>query len=160
MTELSSADQAEIRDVLHTYCRLVDLRRAADVPAAAYTEDGVHENGRSPVSKGREAIGARFTGFQALLSGTAHVVSNIEIFDDGNKVTSSTYVTAWHWMAEPGAPPVRPADFCLVAVYEDSWTHTADGWRIAHRKFRPLGAGCLAVGELPEQFRGFGGVTG
>jgi hypothetical protein len=86
----------------------------------------------------------------------------VEIELAGDEATSSTYVTAWHWNAggpeDSDAAAVRPADFGLIAIYNDRLRRTADGWRIAHRTIRPLGVGGLASGELPASIRGFGGV--
>jgi hypothetical protein len=160
VTALAWEDHIAIRDVLHSYCRLLDLRRPDQVPRSVFTEDAVLDYGRVPKPAGSAAIEDMFTKSLAALSATAHMVSNIEIFADGPDVTSSTYVTAWHWMDTPGAPVVRPVDFCVVAVYEDTWARTDAGWRIARRKLRPLGGGGVNVGELPERFRGFAGVTG
>jgi SnoaL-like domain len=159
VTSLIWEDHVQIRDVLHAYCRLLDVRRPDAAAKQVFAEAAIADYGRVPVPTGREEIEAMFTRSLAALSGTAHMVSNIEIFVDDDVVTSSTYVTAWHWMLDESAPVVRPADFGLVAVYEDTWTRTTDGWRIAHRKLRPLGGGGVAVGALPERFRGFAGVN-
>jgi hypothetical protein len=159
VTSLSWEDHIHIRDVLHSYCRLLDVRRPHEATKQVFTADAIADYGRVPAPTGREEIETMFTRSLAALSGTAHMVSNIEIFVNGDVVTSSTYVTAWHWMLDEDAPLVRPADFGVVAVYDDTWSRTTDGWRIAHRKLRPLGGGGVAVGELPERFRGFAGVS-
>ncbi len=153
------ADQLAIRTVLHRYCRYLDLRRPDVVAQEVYTADAVDDRGREHVPTGHAEIEAMFRAALESLEATAHVLGSIAVDVDGDGATSEAYVTAWHWMARPDASPLtRPADFALVAVYFDEFVRTPAGWRVRHRRLQVAGPGGVALGELPERFRGFGGV--
>ena len=151
-------DYEEIRALQYRYGRLLDLNQPHAVAQEVFTEDAVDDRGRTPVPVGRAAIEEMFTRALKQFAATAHVISSVEIALDGDEATSATYVTAWHWNADGPDVTVRPADFALIAIYEDKLRRTAEGWRIAHRTIRPLGVGGLATGEMPPSIRGFGGV--
>ncbi len=151
-------DYEEIRALQYRYGRLLDLNQPQAVAQEIFTEDAVDDRGRTPVPVGRAAIEEMFTRALKQFAATAHVISSVEIALDGDEATSSTYVTAWHWNVDGSDVNVRPADFALIAIYEDKLRRTAEGWRIAHRTIRPLGVGGLATGEMPASIRGFGGV--
>ena len=152
-------DQLAIRTVLHRYCRYLDLRRPDRVAQEVYTADAIDDRGREHVPTGHVEIEAMFRSALETIAATAHVLGSIAVDVDGDRATSEAYVTAWHWLAcEPGSPATRPADFALVAVYLDEFVRTPAGWRVQHRRLQVAGPGGVAIGELPERFRGFGGV--
>ena len=154
------ADQLAIRAVLHRYCRYLDLRRPDLVAQEVYTADAVDDRGRHHVPTGRAEIEAMFRAALESLEATAHVLGSISVDVDGDRATSEAYVTAWHWsQGPPGLPATRPADFALVAVYLDEFVRTPAGWRVRHRRLQVAGPGGVALGELPDRFRGFGGVS-
>jgi hypothetical protein len=159
MSERGCLDYEEIRALQHRYGRLLDLNQPHAVAHEVFTEDAIDDRGRVPVPVGRVAIEEMFTRALKQFAATAHVISNVEIELDGDEATSSTYVTAWHWSDDGTDAVVRPADFALIAVYEDALMRTSAGWRISHRRIRPLGVGGLAAGTMPDSIRGFGGVT-
>ena len=159
MSERARLDYEEIRSLQHRYGRLLDLHQPHAVAQEVFTEDAIDDRGRAPVPVGRAAIEAMFTRALRQFAATAHVISNVEIELDGDEATSTTYVTAWHWNDDGSDVTVRPADFALIAVYEDALRRTPEGWRISHRTIRPLGIGGLATGTMPESIRGFGGVV-
>ncbi len=154
------ADQLAIRTVLHRYCRYLDLRRPDLVAHEVYTPDAVDDRGRQHVPTGHAEIEAMFRSALDSLEATAHILGSIAVDVDGDRATSEAYVTAWHWLkVRPGSPATRPADFALVAVYFDELVRTPAGWRVRHRRLQVAGPGGVALGELPERFRGFGGVS-
>ena len=158
MNGRASLDYEEIRALQYRYGRLLDLNQPHAVAYEIFTEDAIDDRGRIPVPVGRQAIEDMFTRALKQFAATAHVISSVEIALDGDDATSATYVTAWHWNADGSDATVRPADFALIAIYEDRLRRTAEGWRIAHRTIRPLGVGGLATGEMPSAIKGFGGV--
>jgi ketosteroid isomerase-like protein len=155
------ADESEIRRVLSRYCQHLDAREPALAVRAVFTEDAVDDHGRPDVPRGRAAIEAMFTRAYEHLEATAHMVSHSDIEVHGDAAHARTYVTAWHWLKSSAQlGQTRPADFVLVAVYNDDFRREPEGWRIAHRRLEPLGPGGVGSGVLPEAFRGFGGVQG
>lgn len=137
-------DRQAIIDVIHAYCRHVDLVRPADI-AALFTSDCTVDYGPG---LGEATIGAvelerRLASGLPRFAATSHHVSNIEIdFDSGtddvdgsgaDTATSVTYLLAWHRYADD-----RP-DATLYARYHDRFVRTADGWRIAERVLRVAG---------------------
>jgi hypothetical protein len=162
VSERTMLDYEEIRALQYRYGRLLDLNQPREVAEQIFTDDAIDDRGRTPVPVGRAEIEQMFTSALKQFAATAHVISSVAIELDGDEATSSTYVTAWHWNAggpeDSDAATVRPADFGLIAIYNDRLRRTADGWRIAHRTMRPLGVGGLASGTMPASIRGFGGV--
>ena len=159
MSDRASLDYEEIRALQYRYGRLLDFNQPHAVAHEVFTEDAIDDRGRVPIPVGRAAIEEMFTRALEQFAATAHVISNVEITLDGDEATSSTYVTAWHWNNDGSNVAVRPAYFALVAVYEDKLRRTPEGWRISHRRIRPLGVGGLAAGIMPTSIRGFGGVA-
>ena len=129
-------DRQEITDVIHAYCRNVDLVNPAAI-AALFTDDCTVDYGPglgTPTSGARELeerLGRGLPRFAA----TSHHVSNIEITfsGDGASATTITYLYAWH--RHPGDEP----DAHLWARYHDQFVRTADGWRIRERVLKVAG---------------------
>jgi ketosteroid isomerase-like protein len=153
------SDESDIRKVLSRYCQQVDARDPALVASAVFTEDAIDDHGRPDPPQGRAAIEAMLRRAFEHLEATAHMTSNSDIEVNGDSAHARTYVTAWHWMKSSAHLGLtRPADFVVVAVYNDDFRREPEGWRIAHRRLEPLGPGGVGSGVLPEAFRGFGGV--
>ena len=139
-------DREAIRDLLAHYCFCLDAGQPARLADEVFTEDGVDDHGLGEW-RGRNSIRAGFVEVMSRFEGTAHVLGNVRIDIDGDEARSSAYVSAWHWLA--GGSRDRPADFLVVGVYLDRLRHEPTGWRIAYRRFRPLGPSVLAAGRLP-----------
>lgn len=61
---------------------------------------------------------------------TQHLLGNLQVWVDGQgQVTSRTEVRASH----RGAGEQQHQTYDCMGHYEDRWTHTPAGWRIAHR---------------------------
>jgi hypothetical protein len=147
-------DADEVKRTLHAYCRMLDdhaLDRLPDI----YLDDAVDDRGRGRPLQGLGEIQPYFARALGFLEHTAHLLSNIDIDIEGSRARSYSRVTAYHWLF--GGDPVRPADFVLLASYDDELVRTERGWRIARRVVGVLGPAGLAAGVMPEAFLGFGG---
>lgn len=145
-----------VRTTLHAYCRMLD-DRALERLDRIYLPDAVDDRKRGAPLRGLDEIRAYFERSMAVLQATAHILTNIDVTIDGDRATSYSRVTAYHWMN--GGDPVRAADFVLLASYDDQLVHTPQGWRIAGRTIGVLGPAGLGAGELPAIFAGFGGKS-
>jgi ketosteroid isomerase-like protein len=129
-------DRQAIVDVIHAYCRNVDLVRPAEI-AALFTEDCVvdYGPGLGPPTGGSAELERRLATGLPRFAATSHHVSNIEVDvdDGGDAATTITYLYAWH-RYDDGRP-----DAHLWARYHDRFVRTAAGWRIAERTLRVAG---------------------
>lgn len=127
-------DRQQIQDLLHTYCREVDLCHPAGI-TALFTEDAVGDYGSrlGGVMRGRGELFAFFSGLR-LFTGTSHHLSNIVItFDGPDRAHSESVLFAWHRF------PGDAQDAFLYARYIDELVRTPEGWRIARRVLRMAG---------------------
>ena len=60
---------------------------------------------------------------------TQHLLGNLQVWVDGEQVTSRIEVRASH----RGAGEKQDQTYDCMGHYDDRWTRTPDGWRIAHR---------------------------
>lgn len=155
MSAQDSDDEAAIRRTLHAYCRLLDERDLDELMSRVYLQDAVDDRQRGTPLAGHEQIRQYFERAFVHVGATAHLLSNIDVTVDGDRATSYSRVTAYHWM--PDGEPVRPADFVLLGSYDDELQRTPAGWRISRRVVGALGPAGLGAGQLPEVFAGFGG---
>ena len=128
-------DRQEITDVMHSYCRFVDLNlpekqvECFTIDAAADYYGGTELVGRGAIL---EMLQEALTRFIA----TCHTLSNIEIsFESPNTANSISYVQAWH--RKPSGPE---DDYEVRGRYHDRWLKTEEGWRISYRKFLTMAA--------------------
>jgi ketosteroid isomerase-like protein len=138
-------DRQEIVDVIHAYCRNVDLVRADEV-AALFTDDCIvdYGPGLGDPTHGSAALAERLGRGLPRFAATSHHVSNIEVvFEGRNAARSITYLYAWH--RYPGDAP----DAHLWAQYHDRFVRTAQGWRIAERMLKVAGHEAFDVEWYP-----------
>ena len=128
-------DRLEITDVMHSYCRFVDLNlpekqvECFTIDAAADYYGGTELVGRGAILEMLQEALTRFTA-------TCHTLSNIEIsFESPNTANSISYVQAWH--RKPSGPE---DDYEVRGQYHDRWLKTEEGWRISYRKFLTMAA--------------------
>ena len=124
-----------IADVVHAYCRNVDLVRPAEI-AALFTEDCTvdYGPGLGPPTHGSAQLQQRLAAGLPRFAATSHHVSNIEVeFDGDDAANTIAYLYAWH-RYDDGRP-----DAHLWARYHDRFVRTPDGWRIAERVLRVAG---------------------
>ena len=128
-------DRQEITDVMHSYCRFVDLNlpekqvECFTIDAAADYYGGTELVGRGAILEMLQEALTRFTA-------TCHTLSNIEIsFESPNTANSISYVQAWH--RKLSGPE---DDYEVRGQYHDRWLKTEEGWRISYRKFLTMAA--------------------
>ncbi|MGE0066512.1 MAG: nuclear transport factor 2 family protein [Solirubrobacterales bacterium] len=147
------SDRLAISDLLTHYSHCLDSRQLELLASEVFAVDADVDYGWGRWTSGREVADWMIATFEDF-AGTMHALSNERIQLDGDAATSTCCVQAYHWLpAEPGADLMRPADFVFAGMYEDRHRRTADGWRIAWRRFRMLGDSSLAVGALPDFMR-------
>ncbi len=142
-------DRQAIADVIHAYCRNVDLVRPAEV-AALFTEDCTvdYGPGLGPPTHGSALLEERLATGLPRFAATSHHVSNIEVDFDGDAdmptaADTITYLYAWHRYDDDRA------DAHLWARYNDRFVRTAEGWRIATRTLTVAGQEAFDVGWHP-----------
>jgi 3-phenylpropionate/cinnamic acid dioxygenase small subunit len=127
-------DKDQITDLVHYYSYYVD-HRLYDEVVQLFTEDCVVDYGPgiAPVRSRaglRRMLGHPGAGFAA----TSHHNANVLVtFDDSDHASVRTSVYAWHQRADGSTP-------CLWGYYHDSVVRLPEGWRIAERQLRTLGA--------------------
>jgi ketosteroid isomerase-like protein len=138
-------DRQEIVDVIHAYCRNVDLVRADEV-AALFTDDCIvdYGPGLGDPTHGSAALAERLGRGLPRFAATSHHVSNIEVVFEGRDAARSiTYLYAWHRY------PDDAPDAHLWAQYHDRFVRTAQGWRIAERILKVAGHEAFDVEWYP-----------
>jgi hypothetical protein len=152
MTDLDVAlrrllDRQEIVDLVHAYCRNVDLVRPAEI-AALFTDDCVvdYGPGLGEPTRGAAELEERLGRGLPRFAATSHHVSNIQVdFDEsGDTATGCTYLYAWHRYPGGSAP-----DAHLWAQYHDRFVRTPAGWRIAERTLKVAGQEAFDVDWYP-----------
>jgi ketosteroid isomerase-like protein len=145
-------DRQAIVDLVHAYCRNVDLVDAEAV-AALFTDDCVVDSGPGlgEPTHGAAVLAERLASGLPRFAATSHHVSNIQIEfgDSGDAATGCTYLYAWHRFPDPAQP-----DAHLWAQYHDRFVRTAAGWRIAERRLEVAGQEAFDVAWHPIGRRG------
>lgn len=114
---------------LYTQC--VDLRKGEGL-GELFTEDGVLDVTGTPLA-GRAAIEA------ALVAGASarfmrHICTNVLVEVTGeDRATGTCYLTAY--VQAPGDGSLGLPT--VMGEYHDEFRRTAEGWRIAQRRFQP-----------------------
>lgn len=127
--------EREIIALLQDYCRFAD-RNENEALAECFTEDCVADYGpgMGPVRRGREARREDAESALSLFSATSHHLSNFMIeFGDRDSAATSCKLYAWH------RPLGGGPDWELWAEYRDRVVRTAEGWKIASRRFLVAG---------------------
>ena len=124
-------DRAEISHLVHEYCRVYD-EGDHDAMADLFAEDALIDYGPAlgGETRGRENIRTWLRGIYGFHR-TSHHLSNAQVWfddDDPDRARGVCYVLAWHeW------PDDRP-NAVLYGRYEDEYTRTSEGWRLAVRR--------------------------
>lgn len=127
-------DLLEIQRVTHVYARGLD-RFDPQEALSAFAEDAVWD--ATPVGmerfEGHEQIRGFFERDAAAIADQFHVITNhvIDLAEDGETASGTNYVfSEGHTKSGAG--------FKAIALNEDTYRRTADGWRIASRRISPL----------------------
>ncbi|SEO54347.1 nuclear transport factor 2 family protein [Trujillonella endophytica] len=133
-TDSRTADLLDIQRATHVYARGLDRFDPAEA-LSAFTDDAVWD--ASPVGlerlEGRAAILAFFERDAAAIADQFHVITNhvVDLDDDGATARGTNYVFS-EGHTKTGAA------FRAIALNEDVYRRTADGWRIASRRISAL----------------------
>ncbi len=143
-------DRTAILDLLHEYCRLVDLLATSEL-ADLFTEDCLvdYGPGMGGARRGRAVVEHALAKGLRRFAATSHYLANATITLDGDRAAGVSYVLAWHRLG--GARP----DAWLFGQYHDRFARDDNRWRIAERRL--LAAGevgfDVAWNMLPRRFR-------
>jgi 3-phenylpropionate/cinnamic acid dioxygenase small subunit len=122
------ADRQDIFDLLVRYATAID-RRDWPLFRTVFTDDCELDYGEIGAWNGVHAVTKFMEQVHAMAGHTMHRLTNQAITVDGNKAASRTYVDAVI-MAGDNQTGVNALGF-----YDDEIVRTADGWRIARRRF-------------------------
>lgn len=127
------ATREDIVETINLYGFAMDTRRW-DLFDRIFTEDVVADYGPTSSWTDRAAFKADFGGFHALFDATQHVMTNHLVRVESDAAWSLTY-GAWRLVRHAaGDPPVWDG----TGYYDDQWTRTPEGWRIARRTCRVI----------------------
>ena len=127
-------DKDQIIDLVHRYSYCVD-HRLYDEVVELFTEDCVVDYGPSwaPVQS-RAGLRRMFGHPDGGYAATSHHNANVLVtFEDLNHASVCTSVYAWHQRSDGTTPR-------LWGYYHDKVVRLPEGWRIAERQLRALGA--------------------
>ncbi|MHC9292302.1 nuclear transport factor 2 family protein [Mycobacterium sp. LTG2003] len=122
------SDREEITDVLVRYATGID-RRDWPLFRTVFTADCALDYGEIGTWSSVEEVTAFMEEAHAMAGHTMHRLTNHAIAVDGDTATARTYVDALI-MASDNNSGVNAAGF-----YDDELVRTAEGWRIARRRF-------------------------
>jgi 3-phenylpropionate/cinnamic acid dioxygenase small subunit len=124
----------EIIDLVHRYSYCVD-HRLYDEVVELFIEDCVVDYGPGiPPVRSRESLRRMFGRPDSGFAATSHHNANVLVtFEDLDHASVRTSVYAWHQRTDGRTP-------CLWGYYHDSMVRLPEGWRIAARQLRALGA--------------------
>lgn len=135
VAEKRAADSVAIIMLTHRYANAVD-RYDPEALLSVFTEDAVLDH--SPYGNarcvGHAEIAAYFARLKASGRPSMHITSNhtVEIVG-ANEAVGTSYVQAMRPGTEPGAPIVA-----ALAMNEDRYLRTPEGWKISDRRTAPL----------------------
>lgn len=127
-------DVLAIQRATHLYARGLDRFDPREA-LSAFTDDAVWD--ATPVGlerfEGREAILGFFERDAAAIADQFHIITNhvVDVDDDGETARGTNYVFS-EGHTRSGAA------FKAIALNEDTYRRTPDGWRIASRRISPL----------------------
>jgi hypothetical protein len=124
---LSADDQAEILQVLSRYCMAIDLRRWELMDKVFLPDAEIYMNGAllRPAARGVAVIRDSIE----CCSFTQHLIGSTLVETDGEHVTVTTQVRAWHRGGEGDRLVIE-----AMGRYVDRFVCTLEGWRIARRE--------------------------
>lgn len=138
-------ERQAIVDVIHSYCRNVDVVNAAEV-AECFTDDCTvdYGPGMGTVTRGKDNVRERLGAGLHRFAATSHHVSNIEVsFESETSARTITYLYAWHRF--PGDQP----DAHLWAQYHDRFVKVDGRWLIADRVLKVAGQEAFDIPWYP-----------
>jgi 3-phenylpropionate/cinnamic acid dioxygenase small subunit len=133
-------DRQDISDVLIRYATGID-RRDWPLFRTAFTDDCELDYGEIGTWIGIDAVAEFMETSHAMAGHTMHRLTNQVITVDGDAAEARTYVDGLIMFGE-GNSGVN-----AVGFYDDDIVRTADGWRIARRRFTPVRVTTVGDGQ-------------
>jgi 3-phenylpropionate/cinnamic acid dioxygenase small subunit len=130
-------DRQDITELLVRYATGID-RRDWPLFRTVFTDDCELDYGEIGSWRGIDAVAGYMEQVHALAGHTLHRLTNQAVTVDGDKATARTYIDGLI-MAPDNNTGVN-----AVGFYDDDIVRTADGWRIARRRFTAVRV--IAVG--------------
>lgn len=124
-------DRQDISDLLMRYATGID-RRDWPLFRTVFTKDCELDYGEIGAWRGIDAVTEFMQQTHAMAGHTMHRLSNPVIAARGDRAMARTYIDALI-MAGDNQSGVN-----AVGFYDDEIVRTADGWRIARRRFTPV----------------------
>ncbi|MGE2814998.1 nuclear transport factor 2 family protein [Mycobacterium heidelbergense] len=121
-------DRQDISDLLVRYATGID-RRDWPLFRTVFTDDCELDYGEIGVWNGVDAVTEFMDTTHAMAGHTLHRLTNQVIAVDGDKATARTYVDAVIMFGD------NQSGVNAWGFYDDEIVRTADGWRIARRRF-------------------------
>jgi 3-phenylpropionate/cinnamic acid dioxygenase small subunit len=121
-------DRQEISDLLVRYATGID-RRDWPLFRTVFAEGCELDYGEIGVWKGVDAVTDFMEQAHAMAGYTMHRLTNQVITIEGDKATARTYIDGVIMLSD------NQAGVNALGFYDDQVVRTADGWRIARRRF-------------------------
>jgi 3-phenylpropionate/cinnamic acid dioxygenase small subunit len=121
-------DHQDIFDLLVRYATGID-RRDWPLFRTVFTDDCELDYGEIGTWKGLDAVAEFMEQVHAMAGHTLHRLSNQAITVDGDKAEARTYIDGLIMMAD------NTSGVNAIGYYDDDIVRTADGWRIARRRY-------------------------
>jgi 3-phenylpropionate/cinnamic acid dioxygenase small subunit len=121
-------DHQDIFDLLVRYATGID-RRDWPLFRTVFTDDCELDYGVIGTWKGLDAVAEFMEQVHAMAGHTLHRLSNQAITVDGDKAEARTYIDGLIMMAD------NTSGVNAIGYYDDDIVRTADGWRIARRRY-------------------------
>ncbi len=118
-------DRTRIVERLADFATATDLRDWASI-ASILTEDCMAYGAQGP-----ESVVGRMQDHLGGVGPTQHLMGNHRITITGDEARSLTYGRVHH----VGAGPMADSFYECLGEYDDHWTRSAAGWRLARRSF-------------------------
>ncbi len=131
MTAIPRLQQDGVSEVLVRYATGIDSRDW-HVFRSCFTDDCDADYGEIGHWHSGDEITAWMAQSHDPLGPTMHQIMNIALSHDGGRMTSRCYVHA------VVMTPDRAAAIHAYGWYDDEFSPTPDGWRIARRRFTPV----------------------
>ncbi len=129
MTEYT--DRQDISDLLIRYATGID-RRDWPLFRTVFTDDCVLDYGEIGTWNGVDEVAAFMEKAHAMAGHTMHRITNHVIAVNGDRAEARSYIDGLIMS------PDNVSGVNAIGYYDDDVVRTADGWRIARRRFTPV----------------------
>ena len=130
---LAPPDRAAIDDLLARYCFAIDLRDWESL-REVFACDAVITYSGPRVSAGIDQIVEFFRSATSAVAATQHLLHTSRVWATGPDTAEAlSHVTAHHVGQDVERPAPEAATYTVTGTYQDRFTRTGEGWRIAWR---------------------------